>query len=298
MSISDKTQKKIKEGFVGQKMIVLPPNLKHQVLKNELIKRFHVTAIGYYPHAAFHDRERKSGSNQYILLYCTAGTGTVKIKGKVYNLSPNYFIILPRNIAHQYFSTKDDPWTIYWVHFAGESADLLYSRYHELETEPIFSAYDESRIEKFEQIFNLLEESFEMRNLEIVNISLFDFISNFIYGREINPPGLGSDKISDSISFMKKNIHLKYSVLQLAQQQNLSVTHYSRMFRTKTGNSPNQYFSELKVQKSCQYLYFTDRSIKEICAELGFDDPYYFSRLFKKLMGVSPAKYKSQHRKG
>ncbi|MEJ6980081.1 AraC family transcriptional regulator [Pedobacter sp. P351] len=297
MNISNKTEKKIKEGFVGQKMIVLPPNLKHNVLKNELIKRFYLTAIGFYPHAAFHDRERKSGSNQYILLYCTAGIGTVKIRDKVYKLTPNHFIILPRNIAHQYSSAKEDPWTIYWIHFTGECADLLFARYLELGSEPVFSAYDEARIERFEQIFNLLEESFEMRNLEIVNISLQDFVAKFIYSPEINPPGLGSDKISDSISFMKKNLNRQYSVLQMAQQQSLSVTHYSRMFRSKTGSSPNQYFSELKIQKSCQYLYFTNRSIKEICADLGFDDPYYFSRLFKKLMGVSPAKYKSQHKK-
>jgi len=292
------SEKKIKEGFVGQKMIVLPPDIKRSVSKNDLVKRLYVTAIGFYPHAAFHDRARKSGCNQHILLYCTAGTGTVTVKDKTFRLIPNHFTILPKNIPHQYNSSQEDPWTIYWFHFMGEYADLLYARYLELGSESVFSAYDERRIEKFERIFTLLEDSFEVRNLEIANITLQEFISNFIYTQEINPASLGSDKISDSISFMKKNIGGQYSVNDLAQQQNLSVTHYSRMFRTKTGSSPNQYLSELKIQKSCQYLYFTDRSIKEICAELGFHDPYYFSRLFKKLMGVSPAKYKDQHKKG
>lgn len=290
-------EKKIKEGFVGQKMIVLPPNIKRGIARNELVKRFYVTAIGFYPHAAFHNRERKSGCNQLILLYCTAGAGTVIVKDEVFNLSPNHFIILPRNVSHQYTSSQEDPWTIYWIHFMGESADLLYSRYLEYSLKPIFSAYDERRIERFELIFNLLEDSFEWRNLEAVNLLLLEFISSFIYAREINPAGSESDKITESISFMKKNIACQHSVQDLAQQQNLSVTHYSRMFRSKTGSSPNQYFSELKIQKSCQYLYFTDRSIKEICAELGFQDPYYFSRLFKKLIGVSPAKYKSKHKK-
>ena len=58
----------------------------------------------------------------------------------------------------------------------------------------------------------------------------------------------------------------------------------------------HKYFSNLKIQKSCQYLYFTDLSIKEICREVGFDDPYYFSRMFKKLMGMAPSKYKALYK--
>ena len=297
MTLSDKAKRKIREGFLGQKMIVLPPDINRSVLKNDLIKRLYITAIGFYPHASFHDRERESGCSQYILLYCTSGTGTITLQGKTFRLIPNHFIILPKNVPHHYHSSKEDPWTIYWVHFMGENADLLYTRYLELGAEIAFSAFDEQRIEKFERIFNLLNDSFEPRSLELANITLLDFISNFIYDQEINPSGHGKDKISESIAFMRENIHCLYSVQDFAHEQNLSVTHYSRLFRAKTGNSPNQYFNQLKIQKSCQYLYFTDRSIKEICAELGFDDPYYFSRLFKKLMGKSPSKYKSQHRK-
>lgn len=298
MNPVNKSGKKIKEGFIGQKMIVLPPNIKRTVLKTDLIKRFYVTAIGFYPHAAFHNRARRLGCNQYILLYCTAGVGKVVVKNRSFNLLPNHFIILPRNVPHSYHSSQVDPWTIYWIHFAGENADLLYARYTEIKPEPLFIAYEERRIDEFQACFNLLENSFAPRDLEIVNIKLQAYLSGFIYAPEINPSDLGGDKISDSIAFMKNNISQPYTVPQLAKQQHLSVTQYSRMFRAKTGSSPNQYFNELKIQKSCQYLYFSDRSIKEICAELGFDDQFYFSRLFKRLMGLAPSKYKNQHKKG
>jgi len=297
MNPANKTEKRIKEGFMGQKMIVLPPNIKRAVLKTELIKRFYITAIGFYPHAAFHNRERRLGCNQHILLYCTAGTGTVVVKGKSFHLKPNHFIILPRNVPHMYNSSQDDPWTIYWIHFTGEHADLLYARYAETNAEPVFIAYDERRIDEFHFYLNLLESSFAPRDLEIVNIKLQGYLSGFVYSKEINPSGLENDKISDSILFMKNNIGQPYTVLELAKQQHLSVTQYSRMFRAKTGSSPNHFFNELKIQKSCQFLYFSDRSIKEICVELGFDDPFYFSRLFKKLMGLPPSKYKNQHKK-
>jgi AraC family transcriptional regulator of arabinose operon len=297
MSVSTIDVKKVKEGFLGQQMIVLPPNIKKAVMKNPLIKRFHLTAIGFYPHASYHDRERKSGTSQYILLYCTEGTGQLVVNNTSIILKPNTYYILPKNIPHHYKSSQADPWSIYWVHFIGEFTDFLYKRYLETKDQPIQIAYDEKRIQLFDEIFELLENSFEMRNLEVINIKLLDFISSLIYLREISPSLHENDVVSSSIAYMKKNFKEQHFVTALAKQQNLSVSHYSRLFRNKTGSSPNQYFNQLKVQKSCQYLYFTDRNIKEICAELGFDDPYYFSRLFKKLIGMSPVNYKNQHRK-
>lgn len=297
MISSTKTEKKIKEGFIGQKMIVLPPNIRHNILKNDLIKHFYVTASGFYPHAAHHDRERDSGANEYILLYCTGGSGTVNIAGRASLLKPHHFIILPRNTPHHYTSSPENPWTIYWLHFTGSNADYLFRKYAELKSEPTFFAYDERTIENFDRVFNLFENSFEERNLEIVNIKYLDLISAFLYADQTEPVTAGRDKITDSIAFMKARLGSQYTVQDFAGQQNLSVTHYSRLFHTKTGSSPNQYFNQLKVQAACQYLYFTDKSIKEICRELSFDDPYYFSRLFKKLMGVSPIQYRSQHKK-
>lgn len=291
------SSKKIKEGFVGQQMIVLPPNIKKSVVKNELIKRFYLTAIGYYPRAVNHDRERKLGSAQYILLYCVEGFGFINIQGKEIELKPNTYFIIPKNVPHRYSSSIENPWSIYWVHFIGEHADLLYQRHYEqkrLECENI--PYDEQRILSFNEIFELLENSFDKREMEIINIKIMNFISSFIFQKEINPNLQEKDVITDSINFMKKNLHRCFTLEELAERQHLSISHYCRLFHSKTGRSPHQYFNQLKIQKSCQYLYFSDLNIKEICCELGFEDPYYFSRLFKKLMGLSPAYYKMQHK--
>lgn len=267
------------------------------VIKNELIKRFYLTAIDYYPHAIFHDRERKFGCTQYILLYCIEGKGTISINNNIIALHPNTFFIIPKNVPHHYKSSTDEPWSIYWVHFMGEYADLLYKRYREQQSDLFSIPYDERRINEFNEIFAILENSFDSRDLEVVNIKLQNHLSSFVYYKEIDPAYHDDDIVSNSIAYMKKHINSIFAVHDLAKQQNLSTSHYSRLFRAKTGNSPAQYFNQLKIQKSCQYLYFSDRNIKEICAELGFDDQYYFSRLFKKLMGTSPANYKNHHKK-
>lgn len=289
--------KKIEEGFLGQRMIVLPPDTLETISLNNLIKNFFVTAIGFYPNAVYHNRERKRGSKEYILLYCTKGRGNIDIGGKKQELIPNSFIIIPPLEPHQYSSLPGDPWSIYWVHFTGPNATELYYRYCFKDTPEVKSIpFDENRTENFNEIMNFLEVNFSIRNLEIINIKVFHFISSFIYDQGFRPSTSEATTITHSIAFMKNEIDKSLKIKELASQQNLSVSRYSELFKEKTGISPVKYFIQMKIQKSCQYLYFTDLSIKEICCKVGFDDPYYFSRMFKKLMGIAPSNYRRQYK--
>jgi AraC family transcriptional regulator of arabinose operon len=67
---------------------------------------------------------------------------------------------------------------------------------------------------------------------------------------------------------------------------------FSDLFKRHYGTSPMAYFSELRMQRARELLSFTKMSVKEIAAELGFDDPLYFSRAFKKVSGMSPRDYR------
>jgi len=297
MKQSGEQKKRIKEGFLGQRIIVLPPHIKRKLTGNTLIRNFYPTAIGHYPKAINHYIERKAGAAQYILIYCTEGGGYIYVNDVQYELQPNTYFIIPRNTAHRYHSQDSSPWSIYWVHFTGDASDKIYERFLD-GAEPVTKhiPYDENRIKLFEQIYAIVEHSFQEKEMEIMSISLLHFISAMVYYKEANPAVYNTDSISSSILFMKQNINEKFTIEELALQQNISVSHYSRSFKRKTGSSPINYFNQLKVHKSCQHLYFTDRSIKEIAAELGFDDQYYFSRLFSSVMNVSPTKYRKQHK--
>ena len=78
---------------------------------------------------------------------------------------------------------------------------------------------------------------------------------------------------------------------------NLSASHFSSLFRKATGMSPMDYFIHLKLQKACLLLYSSDTKIKKIAHTIGYDDPYYFSRLFKKYLNISPDQYRVLRRK-
>jgi len=291
-------KKGIKEGFPGQRLFVLPPETHQTILQNPLINRFYFTAIGHYPKASHHEIEREHGSDEYIFIYCTDGIGFISLNGTDYKIEPNTFFIIPKNTKHSYKSDLKTPWSIYWVHFTGDLAGLIYDRFLTGGTPQVLPIpFEESRIIQFEQIYSIIDSSYKEKELEIMNLNLLHFITSVIYYKEANPSIYETDPVSNSIRYMKNNLHLQLDIEGLARQERISVPHYCRIFKKKTGSSPINYFNYLKIQKSLQYLYFTNKSIKEICTELSIDDPFYFSRLFKKVIGMSPSQYKKLHKK-
>ena len=91
---------------------------------------------------------------------------------------------------------------------------------------------------------------------------------------------------------MQDHIDKNLTLADCATHVNYSACHYSSRFKNKTGFSPIEYFNQLKIQKACQYLQFTDLRIKEIAFKIGINDAYYFTRLFGKTMGFSPKDYR------
>lgn len=287
------TNLKIKEGFLGQTMVVLSPDQKEKILVHPFFKNLFPEAIGYFPKAKHHNRSRKNGINEYIFIYCLEGEGWIKINGKTINLTPNTGFIIPTNTAHKYGSALNDAWSIYWIHFKGEYASTFYERFSVLNEQSIKIPFDPSKIRILSEIIKLLQFDLTNENIELIHFKLMTFLSSLCYSNRIDFQT--EDKISLSITFMKNNLTISLTIDQLANQANYSVSRYSEIFKQKTGYSPIQYFIRLKIQKSCEFLYYANLNIKEICREVGFDDPYYFSRMFKKQIGISPMQYKKSH---
>jgi Transcriptional regulator containing an amidase domain and an AraC-type DNA-binding HTH domain len=98
--------------------------------------------------------------------------------------------------------------------------------------------------------------------------------------------------IKNSLAFMEKNLNTTLTLQDLVSFNNLSKSQLTEIFKTKTGYSPIDYFIRLKIQKACSLLDLSDLSIYEIAAQLGYEDQYYFSRSFRKIMGMSPSSYR------
>jgi len=287
---------KKKEGFPGQLSYIIPDKIREISKQNPLTEDLYLTDIGYYPKASHHFRNREAGTQQYILIYNVDGYGTIKVGSIEHTIPPDHYFIIQPNLPHTYHADKIKPWSIYWIHFSGQKAKYLAK---ELNTPILVERSKTSRINDrlslFNEIFQNLDRGYSTESLEYVNLCLnrllatFSHISQF---RLINEQH-SNDPVELSINYMLENIELRLKIAEIANQVNLSPSYFSRLFVSRTGFAPIEYFIQLKIQRSCQLLNNRELTILDVARQIGIEDQFYFSRLFKKVMNISPQVYRN-----
>ncbi|MGJ7032442.1 helix-turn-helix domain-containing protein [Niabella hirudinis] len=291
---------KKKDGFQGQRSIIVPPPLLDKLAEEHpVMRQLYVTDIGYYPNAQYHYRERPQGTKEHVVIYCVNGKGICKVGGREYAVGPGELMLLPAHEPHEYHADATLPWSIYWVHFKGlNSQDFMNMMLRQFAGNLVLLSYRDDRIRLFEQIYTTLEKGYSIHNLCYAGLSLQYFLTTCWFDNYDQPPAAANEMggVDGCIRFMRDNLDQTLSLQQIAAAANRSVPHIAALFKKGTGFAPIEYFNQLKVQRACQYLLYTDLRINEIAAKLGVEDPYYFTRMFTKIIGVSPLKYrKNRH---
>lgn len=290
---------KQKDGFNGERALILPQSVILEMEKDALASILHITDIGYYPKALHHFRERKEPINQFIFIYCIEGTGWFRIGEQMSTVTGNQYFILPAGIPHAYGSDENNPWTIYWIHFKGKLASYFAGQAaRPIEIRPSVQSRISNRNNLFEEIFRTLEMGYSHENLQYA-CSAFQYYLGTLrylqqYREAANNDSNTSDIVTAAIHFMKENLEKRLTLSDLAVHTGYSPSHFSALFSKRTGYAPLTYFNQLKIQQACHLLDFTDMKVNQICFKIGIEDTYYFSRLFRKVMGMSPREYKKQ----
>lgn len=285
---------KIKEGFEGQRSCILPQPKRKLCASHAFCRKLYITDMGYYPHAEFHNRKRLHGSNQHIIIYCVKGEGWFIMNHQRYAVKPNQYFILPKGVMHEYGADIKNPWSIYWAHFTGETADYFVKYLQPKEhTGPSITAPSPARIMIFEEILHHLELMNNTDNIIYANSSFYAFLASF---KRIQFKAVNKDEnpIQEVIDLMKNNLDKNFTLEELAQHVHMSPSHLSALFREKTKYSPISLFTSLKIQRAGRLLVDSKQNIKSIAHSLGYTDQYHFSRVFKNIMGMSPKHFKEK----
>lgn len=288
---------RIKDGFNGERALVLPPMIIHIMENDPLLSALHITDIGYYPKAYHHYRERKQAINQYVFIYCTDGKGWYRVHGEVHPVHANQYFILPAGVPHSYGADEDTPWTIYWIHFKGALAPS-YARNaaQPMDIRPEAHSRISHRINLFEEMFNTLKNGYNNENLHYASSIFHYYLGSLRYLQQYRNAGTDGQDENDvaeaAIHYMKENLEKHLTLAEIAAHIGYSPSHFSMLFKRKTGHAPLSYFNLLKIQQACFLLNSTDMRINQICYKVGIDDTYYFSRLFSKIMGLSPKEFR------
>lgn len=290
---------KKRDGFTGERALVLPASVVREMESDLLSSMLHITDIGYYPKAQNHFRERKEPISQYVLIYCVEGRGWFKVGEEVQTVAKNQCFILPAFLPHSYGSEEKEPWTIYWAHFKGKLADR-YASYLLKPKDINLSIYSRisGRLDMFEEIYHTFEMGYSRENLLYACSTFHHFLGTLCYLQQyrsaVDTKNSEEDMVSATIHYMRENIEKRVTLAEIASHVGYSASHFSSVFNARTGQSPLNYFNQLKIQRACQLLDFSDIKINQVCFKIGIDDCYYFSRLFSKVMGISPRDYRKQ----
>lgn len=292
---------KLKQGFKGQRLITISSEILLNSQLNPMINSLYITKIGFFPTVKYHYNKKENGVDYYIIIYCTSGEGWYIVGEKTYKVRENQYIILPPDTPYSFGANTANPWTIYWIHFKGRLSNTFF-------TYPIIPKNIEAtensriqdRIQLFEEIYKNLELSFHSDHYCYASVCLFHFLASFRYLNQFRQIRNHTEKeysFSEKvIYYLRENVEKNLSLKLLAKHFNLSPSHFSARFLKETKQSPIKYFIVLKIEKACKYLELSNMKICDIYTKLGFQDPAYFSRIFTKIMRISPSKYRLRER--
>jgi len=283
--------------YVGQRMIYVPGAILKNVLKNPCIKDLYITHIGVFPKAIGQHRIRPKGCRQFILIYCLSGEGWVEVRGIRTAVNKNQLFVIEPNTACSYGANDRNPWTNYWIHFTGANASAYSPVLNQIiKIPPSNNSRLEERLILFEEMLQNLKDCFVPDKVVYANICLKQFLSSIKYlevYRSVKKDN-EHDVINEVISYMRAHLNVTISAVELAQHSNYSYANLYRLFKKNIGSSPHDYFIHLKMERAIKYLLTTNLKVKEIGLKLGYEDPYYFSRMFTNHVGLSPANYRKE----
>lgn len=281
-----------RDGFRGETMIVLPTESFQDYVEHPQVRRLYLTDVGFFPRAEHHFRERKDGIEEYIFIYCMEGSGTIHVEGKKYTLYENQAFCIPQFAGHRYYSCEEDPWSILWVHFKGED-----TQYFPLKECKIVSFTSENAANRMQFLFNLLfrvlEGNYTLGNFIYIS-QVLSLILAETYDREKHNTTLEQNKhVTNVVRYMYKHLEENLTLEEIVEEFELSKSYLNAIFQKYTQHAPMDFFINLKMKKACRLLRTTDLYIYEVAQKMGYVDQYYFSRIFKKVVGMSPKEYRN-----
>jgi AraC-like DNA-binding protein len=227
------------------------------------------------------------------LYWVRSGSGVVTYDAGSIHLKPGKLIVIPAYKAARYFCAKK--MDLYWIHFRAQLFGCL-EIFNLLNWDlsiPVQKEKDQPSC--FGQFFAAIKsESLE----DHLNAdALLRQVLALFASREENYQEKRLQELQrfmPAIAFIEQNLHHPISLKDLTKVVPLQYAYFCDLFSKTMGQSPIDFINKKRIERAQFLISQQKRPLKEIASEVGFKDVYYFSRVFKKIIGIAPGHYREQ----
>lgn len=238
---------------------------------------------------------KRENLSSYLFFVVTNGDGVLEYNGSIYNIAKNDCVFLDchKPYAHK---TKNNLWSLSWVHFFGPNMNGIYEKYVERGGKPAFHSDNiDTYNDILKEIFDIAKSSNYTKDMKIYEklVSLL----NLLMEESWNPQN------NSHVSSRKQNLQNVKDYLDIHYAEKISLDmlseiffinkfYLTRIFKEQFGVSVNNYLLQVRITHAKQMLRFTDLPIEKIAHACGMSDANYFARMFRKVEGCTPVEFR------
>lgn len=240
---------------------------------------------------------RPRGRVDYQILYVASGKAHFYFNGVEEVVHAGNMVLYRPKEEQKYYYYGIDQTEIYWVHFTGNNVKNILRKYgiaddmHVIHTGTSLD-YKKLFLQMIQEL-KLCKEDYEellVNYLQQLLILIHRAITNKPKGKN---PALMAE-MDQAVRYFHENYNKAISIEEYAGSQHMSVSWFIRNFKEYTSSTPAQYILSLRISNAQSLLESTSYNVTEIADIVGYDNPLYFSRLFRKQCGMSPSEFRKQ----
>lgn len=261
-----------------------------------------------HPHTS-----KRSDLVSFLCFVVLSGEGELSYEGQTYQLGAGDSVFIDCRKAYSHstgYSGREDRddhttvenknanlWSLQWCHFYAPSLPAVYEKYKERGGRPVFHPADiKPFTDLLTELYNLAAASDYIRDMRI-NEKL-GILLTLLMEQSWHPESVAVSRKRLELSAIKEFLDAHYTekvVLdELADKFFINKFYLSKIFKETYGTTINNYLISKRITRAKQLLRFTDMTVDEIGAAVGMADANYFSRMFRKIEGISPREYRKQ----
>lgn len=230
--------------------------------------------------------------DHYLLHYVVSGHGTYETEGRRFVLGPGEAFLARPDTGIHYRADGADPWEYYWVGFSGPSAPLLLAQTPFTRERPVL------RPAAGERLRQALLDIYKARGGDYPSaVRMAGYLQAALGLLMESAPKRGGEALAayarQGADFLQRNYSRPIGVEEAAREARVSRSYLYRAFQAEFGCSPSAYLTRYRIQRARQLLRHSALPVGAVAASVGFEDPLYFSRVFRRETGQSPTEYRS-----